>query len=80
MLLTVPAGWRAAMPKAVRAESKFGSYQSEYTQEGNVLRLARHVEGTTGVQPPDAVTDLIAWLRAVGADDAKMIVLTRGKQ
>jgi transglutaminase-like putative cysteine protease len=80
MLLTVPAGWRAAMPKAVRAESKFGSYRSEYTQEGNVLRLARHVEGTTGVQPPDAVTDLIAWLRAIGADDAKMIVLTRGKR
>jgi transglutaminase-like putative cysteine protease len=79
-LLTIPVGWRAELPKSVSAAGKFGIYRSEYTQEGNVLRLTRHVEGTTGVQPPEAVTELTAWLRAVGADDAKMIVLTRDKQ
>jgi transglutaminase-like putative cysteine protease len=77
MLFTLPDGWRAALPKAVRAESRFGIYRSEYTQQGNVLRLARHVEGTTGVQPPQTLPEFVAWLRAVGADDAKMIVLTR---
>ena len=78
-LLTIPNGWRAELPKSVSATSKFGIYRSEYSQQGNVLRLFRHSEGASGVQPPEAVTDLIAWLRAVGADDAKMIVLTREK-
>ena len=59
--------------------SLFGIYQSEYTQEGNVLRLVRHIEGATGVQPPEAINDLIAWFRAVAADDAKQIVLTRDR-
>jgi transglutaminase-like putative cysteine protease len=77
MLLTLPDGWRAALPKSVRAEGKFGVYRAEYSQQGNVLRLARHVEGTTGVQPPQAIAEFVAWLRAVGVDDAKMIVLTR---
>jgi hypothetical protein len=77
MLLTLPDGWRAALPKSVRAEGKFGIYRAEYSQQGNVLRLARHVEGTTGVQPPQAIAEFVAWLRAVGVDDAKMIVLTR---
>jgi hypothetical protein len=76
-LLTLPAGWRAALPKSVSAASPFGIYRSEYTQQGNVLRLARHVEGTTVVQPPDAVKGLIDWFRTVAADDARMIVLTR---
>ena len=77
MLLTIPQGWRAALPKSVRAESTFGIYRAEYTQQGNVIRLARHIEGTTGIQPPQALADLATWLRAVGVDDAKMIVLTR---
>ena len=42
-----------------------------------MLRLARHVEGTTGIQPPEAVKGLIDWFRIVAADDARMIVLTR---
>jgi hypothetical protein len=76
-LLTLPAGWHAELPKSVNAPSPFGIYRSEYTQQGNVLRLARHVEGTTGVQPPEAVKGLIDWFRTVAADDARMIVLTR---
>lgn len=78
-LLTLPAGWHAQLPKSVSAASPFGIYQSEYTQEGNVLRLVRHIEGTTGIRPPEAVTDLIAWFRAVAADDAKQIVLTKDR-
>ena len=76
-LLTIPAGWHADLPKSVTAASPFGIYRSEYTQQGNVLRLARHVEGTTGIQPPEAVKGLIDWFRIVAADDARMIVLTR---
>jgi transglutaminase-like putative cysteine protease len=78
-LLTLPAGWHAELPKSVSTASPFGIYQSEYTQDGNVLRLVRHIEGTTDVRPPEAITDLIAWFRAVAADDAKQIVLTKDK-
>jgi hypothetical protein len=78
-LLTLPAGWHAELPKGVSATGPFGIYKSEYSQQGNVLRLARRVEGTTAVQPPEAITGLIAWFRALAADDAKMIVLTREK-
>ena len=78
-LFTLPAGWHAALPKSVSTASPFGIYQSEYTQDGNVLRLTRHIEGTTGVRPPEAITDLIAWFRAVAADDAKQIVLTKDR-
>ena len=78
-VLTLPAGWRAELPRSVSTASRFGIYQSEYTQEGNVLRLVRHIEGATGVQPPEAINDLIAWFRAVAADDAKQIVLTRDR-
>jgi len=78
-VLTLPAGWRADLPKSVSAASRFGIYQSEYTQDGNVLRLSRHIEGVTGVQPPEAIRDLIGWFRAVAADDAKQIVLTRDR-
>jgi hypothetical protein len=64
---------------SLSTRSKFGNYQSEYSQEGNVLRLVRHIEGAVGVQPPESITDLIAWFRAVSADDAKQIVLTRDR-
>jgi len=76
-VITLPAGWRADLPKSVSAASAFGIYQSEYTQDGNVLRLARHIEGTTVVRPPEEINLLIAWFRAVAADDAKQIVLTK---
>jgi hypothetical protein len=78
-LFTLPAGWHAELPKSVSAASAFGVYRSEYTQNGNVLRLTRHIEGTAGVRPPEAVTDLIAWFRAVAADDAKQIVLMKDR-
>jgi len=78
-IITLPAGWHADLPKSVSTASPFGIYQSEYTQKGNVLRLVRHIEGTTGVRPPEAVTELVAWFRAVAADDAKQIVLMKDK-
>jgi hypothetical protein len=73
----LPDGWRARLPKSVAASSAFGSYASEYVQEGNELIVRRSVKGERGIQPPDAVADLIAWLRAVGKDDARMIVLEK---
>ena len=75
--IALPAGWHAQLPKAVRAASPFGSYESSYTEKNSTLRLARIVTGATAVQPPEKIGDLIKWLRAVAEDDAKFVVLSR---
>ena len=76
---TLPEGWRAELPKSVKATSALGTYHSEYTLDGRTLRLRRHVTGGTGVLPKERVGEVAAWLTAIGADDAKVIVLTREK-
>ncbi len=73
--ITLPEGWHARLPAAVSASSAFGSYASTYTQEGRVLHVVRRTVGARGVLPPDRVGDLLAFLRAVAADDARYIVL-----
>ena len=74
---TLPAGWTARLPKSVSETSPFGSYVSEYAQSGRELRISRRMTGARGVLPPERVGDLVAWLRAVGADDARFIVIQK---
>ena len=76
--IMLPEGWRAELPKKVVASSEFGSYATEYTQQGRELRITRDVTGAIGVQPPEKVSGLVSWLSAVGTDDAQVIVLTKG--
>lgn len=73
--LTLPAGWRARLPANVSASSVFGSYASTYAQEGRELRVARRLVGARGTQPPERVGDLIAWLREIGRDEVRYLVL-----
>jgi transglutaminase-like putative cysteine protease len=75
LVLELPEGWRADLPGNVAAESAYGSYRAEYTQNGRELRLSRRMEGRRGVKPPEDVDALIAWLRAVAKDDVQYIVL-----
>lgn len=73
--ITLPAGWRAKLPSGVTASSVYGRYRSSYAQNGRILRVERRIEGARGVEPPDRVADLIAFVRAVSQDDARFIVL-----
>ncbi len=75
--ITLPPGWHADLPKGVTATSDFGSYYSAYSQRGDSLRLVRRITGATGIQPKERIADLADWLRAIAADDAKIIVLTK---
>ena len=75
--LTLPQGWHARLPKGVNETSAFGSYVSEYAQSGRELRISRRMTGARGVLPPDRIADLVAWLRAVGSDDARFIVIEK---
>ena len=62
LVLELPEGWHADLPQNVIAESAYGSYRSEYSQNGRELRLHRRMEGKRGVKPPEDVDALIAWL------------------
>jgi len=73
--LTLPAGWQARLPGDVDAESVFGHYRAHYAQEGRELVVQRSITGATGVQPPERITELLAWLKAIGKDDVRYLVL-----
>jgi transglutaminase-like putative cysteine protease len=72
--ITLPEAWRPRLPPNVEATSRFGSYRSAYTLEGRTLRVERQVGGRRGVEPPEAVSELIAWLKAIADDDVPYIV------
>jgi hypothetical protein len=76
--LTLPEGWRVQLPRNVSAAGKWGSYSARYAQEGRTLRVSRRLEGTRGVYPPEAITDLTAWFRAIGEDDVPYLVVEPG--
>jgi hypothetical protein len=75
--VTLPVGWKAQLPGNVDAASIFGRYTAEYRQDGRVLRITRRLMGAPGVQPPSRVGDLLDWLKRIGVDDVKYLVLNR---
>ena len=76
--MTLPVGWKAQLPPNVDAPSAFGRYTAEYRQDGRVLRITRRLVGAPGVQPPDQVGALLDWLKRIGTDDVRYVVLNRG--
>lgn len=76
--VTLPIGWTAQLPPNVDASSVFGRYTADYRQDGRVLRITRRLVGAPGIQAPDKVGVLVDWLKRIGADDVKYVVLNRG--
>jgi len=74
--LTLPEGWRAQLPKGIVANSAFGEYRSDYTQDGRVLRISHRIVGANGVYPKERFGELRAWLKSVGDDAVESIVLS----
>lgn len=75
--LELPEGWTAELPENVEVDSPFGTYRKRYVQEGRTLRVTREVTGKRGILPPDQIDDLIAFLRALEADDASVLAIRR---
>jgi len=75
--VTLPAGWHARLPANISATSVFGSYTATYSQDGRDLVIDRHIVGGGGIFMPSRVNELVAWLRAIGRDDVKFIVLEK---
>lgn len=78
--IMLPEGWRAELPSNVAVAGAFGSYTAEYSQKGRRLRIMRELAGGRGLAPPDSVHALIRWLRAIGEDDARYVVLRPGSE
>ena len=76
--VALPAGWKAQLPKSVTQASVFGTYTSQYTQTGDTLHVTRSLVGGRGIEPASAMPALIAWLKAMSADDVKYIVIGSG--
>jgi hypothetical protein len=77
---TLPEGWLADLPAGVDASGPFGFYRSTYKQQGRELRITREFGGAKGLHAPDKVKDLSAWLRAIGKDDAEVILIRQVRQ
>lgn len=77
LTLTLPTGWHARLPQPVTAASAFGRYESQYSQEGQVVHVMRRLIGMRGVLPPDKIGDLLSWLDSVSKDDSKYLVIDR---
>jgi hypothetical protein len=74
LLLTLPEGWKAELPKGTVAKSDFGEYRSEYSQDGRVLRIRTRIAGAEGVFPKDRIADLQTWLKAIASSEVSSVV------
>jgi hypothetical protein len=78
VVITLPDGWHAQLPSPVIVESPFGNYRTEYTQTGRELRMSRIVAGGTGgIQSPSRIKALTAWMRDIGKDDTRIILIDK---
>lgn len=77
LLLTLPEGWKAQLPKDVVVHSDFGNYETHYKQDGRMVTITNIRSGTRGIYAPSRINDLVTYLRAVGADNTKMLVLEK---
>jgi transglutaminase-like putative cysteine protease len=77
-ILDLPAGWSAALPEPVTAESRFGTYHATYVQDGNRVHITRRYVGGRGIAPPETQPELMEWLRGMLMDDARYIVVGPG--
>jgi transglutaminase-like putative cysteine protease len=73
--ITLPVGWKVRLPANDSAASEFGTYVAHYSQQGRDFVISRRISGATGVYPPEKIGDLIAWLRAAGADRTPFVII-----
>jgi hypothetical protein len=78
IVLTLPQGWKAQLPRDIDVNGKWGRYTARYQQDGPMLQISRRLEGARGIYPPEDLPDLAAWLRAVAEDDVAYLVIEHG--
>jgi transglutaminase-like putative cysteine protease len=77
--VTLPEGYRARLPQNVSATSAFGTYTATYAQTGRELRVTKRMSGSRGTLPPTEAAALLAWLKEMGKDDVRFVVVEPAK-
>jgi hypothetical protein len=76
--ITLPAGYVVdELPKPVDVSCAYGSYKSEVTVNGNVLRYKRTYTLTDVIVPTDHINDVRDFFRQIDADEKASAVLRR---
>lgn len=57
----------------------FGTYTATYAQAGRELRVTKRMSGSRGTLPPSEAAALLAWLKEMGKDDARFVVVEPAK-
>ncbi len=73
--IKLPAGWIVTLPPNERVDGLPGTYEMKYSQVGDDLRIERTVAGKKGLVPASRQKEIVDWLRRVGNEDSRMLVL-----
>ena len=79
LIVQLPDGWKAQLPKHVNATGPFGIYTSEYSQNGRVVSVRRVFTGSRAVVPKEEYPALLTWMKLIAADKIDYIVLEPAK-
>ncbi|MEO8192593.1 MAG: DUF3857 domain-containing transglutaminase family protein [Gemmatimonadales bacterium] len=71
----LPAGWKAALPKDELLDVPLARYEMKYSQIGDELRIERTFIGLRNTLPASRRNEIVEWLRRIGSDDARQIVI-----
>ena len=73
--IKLPVGWTATLPKSEKLDGPVARYEVKYAQVGDELRIERTLTGITGIIPASRRLEIVDFLKKVGSDEARMIVL-----
>jgi hypothetical protein len=73
--IKLPPGWVAALPKSEKIDGPVARYEVKFVQVGDDLQIERALTGIEGVIPASRRMEIVEFLRKVGSDEAKLIVL-----
>lgn len=76
--IKLPVGWVATLPNSEKLDGPVARYELKFSQAGDELRIERTLAGLPGVIPASRRMEIVEFLRKLGSDDAKMIVLKGG--
>ena len=71
----LPVGWTATLPKSEKLDGPVAHYEVKYSQVGDELRIERTLSGMKGVIPASRRLEIVEFLKRMGSEDAKLIVL-----
>jgi hypothetical protein len=73
--ITLPPGWTATLPTSAKIDGPVARYELNFTQTGDELQIERSLTGIEGVIPASRRMEIVEFLRKLGSDETKLIVL-----